>query len=132
MKKSLPVLALAVLLVGACGTARAQAPVSGQPYQVPAGYEGYGAGTLVAYAGYNYVIQGDGTMQFSSPSVPCTQSSTCYQQPATFYGSATQPTASYVYQPSCYRHHSGCHYRGPTSCVSWNGVYTSRGHCHHR
>jgi hypothetical protein len=132
MKKSLPVLAIAVLILGACGTARAQAPVPGQPYQVPAGYEAYGAGTLVAYGGYNYVIQCDGTMQFSPPSVPCTQSSTCSQQPATFYRHATQPTASYVYQRSCYRHQNVCHYRVPTRWVSWNGVFTSRGHCHHR
>ena len=131
MKKSLPVLALAVLILGACGTARAQAPVPGQPYQVPAGFEGYGVGTLVSYGGYNYVIQGDGTMQVSSPSASCTQS-TCHQQPATFYGYATQPTATYVYQPSYYRHHHGYHYRGRTSWVSWNGVCTSRGHCYHR
>jgi hypothetical protein len=132
MKKSLPVLALAVLILGACGTARAQAPVPSQPYQVPAGYEGYGAGTLVAYSGFNYVIQGDGTMQLSSPSAPCTQSSTCYQQTATFYRYATQPTASYVYQPWGYRHHNACHYRAPTTWVSWNGGFTSRGHCHRR
>jgi hypothetical protein len=61
MKKSLPMLALAVLFLGA-GTARAQSPVLGQPYQVPPGYESYVAGSVVAYGGYNYVIQGDGTM----------------------------------------------------------------------
>jgi hypothetical protein len=43
-------------------SARAQAPVPGQPYQVPDGYTGYGSGTLISYGGYNYVIQGDGTM----------------------------------------------------------------------
>ena len=123
MKKSLPLLALAVLILGSCGTAKAQAPVPGQPYQVPAGYEGYGAGTLVAYAGYNYVVQGDGTMQFSSPSVSCNQSSTCHQQPAAFYSYAVQPTVSYFYQPRFYRHHTRCHAGGCT---------TSRGHCHYR
>ena len=38
--------ALVLLL---CGTVHAQ--VAGQPYQVPVGYEGYGAGTLVSYGG---------------------------------------------------------------------------------
>jgi len=42
--------------------AHAQAPTPGQPYQIPAGFEGYGPGTLIAYGGYNYVTQGDGTM----------------------------------------------------------------------
>jgi hypothetical protein len=37
-------------------------PSAGQPYQVPLGYEGYGAGTVVTYRDSNYVIQGDGTM----------------------------------------------------------------------
>jgi hypothetical protein len=132
MKKPLPILALAVLILGACGTARAQAPIPGQPYQVPAGYEGYGPGTLVAYGGYNYVIQGDGTMQLSPPPVPYSQSSTYYQQPATLYWYATQPAGDYFYRPWSYRHHNGCRYRGTTSCVSWNGLCTSPGHCHHR
>ncbi len=131
MKKTLPMLALAVLILGACGTARAQAPVPGQPYQVPAGFEAYGAGTLVAYGGYNYVIQGDGTMQLSSPSVQCYQPSTCYQRPATLYWYSTQPTGCYFYQPWSYVRHNGCHFRGSTSCVSWNGLFMSSHHCHH-
>jgi hypothetical protein len=38
-----------------------QQPVS-QPYQIPAGYESYGAGTLINYGGVNYVIGSDGYM----------------------------------------------------------------------
>jgi len=37
--------------------ARAQAPILGQPYQVPFEFSGYGAGTLINYGGYNYVVQ---------------------------------------------------------------------------
>ena len=48
MKLNLMAFATAVLLA-TCGTARAQAPVPGQPYQVPAGYEAYQAGTLISY-----------------------------------------------------------------------------------
>ena len=120
MKKTLSALAIAVLMLGASGTAKAQAPAFGQPYQVPAGYEAYGAGTLVAYGGYNYVIQGDGTMLVSSPSV------TCNQQPATVSWYVTQPTGYYVY-----RHH-GYHARWTTNCVSWNGWFVSPRHCHYR
>jgi hypothetical protein len=56
-----------VLLLSPCGSAMAQAPVPGQPYQVPAGYELYGPGSLVSYGGFNYVIQGDETMLLSLP-----------------------------------------------------------------
>jgi hypothetical protein len=51
-----------LLSVVASASARAQGPYPGQPYQVPAGYEAYGPGTLINYGGYDYVIQGDGTM----------------------------------------------------------------------
>jgi hypothetical protein len=43
-------------------TTASTGPVAGQPYQVPTGYEGYGAGTLITYGAASYVIQGDGTM----------------------------------------------------------------------
>jgi hypothetical protein len=62
MKKNTLMALLVGLLLPICGIARAQGPVAGQPYQVPAGYESYGAGTLISYGGFNYVIQGDGTM----------------------------------------------------------------------
>ena len=37
-------------------------PIAPQRYQIPAGYEAYGPGTLINYGGANYVIGGDGTM----------------------------------------------------------------------
>ena len=44
------------------------AQVPGQPYQIPAGYEGYSAGTLITYGGANYVIQDNGTMLLADTS----------------------------------------------------------------
>jgi len=73
---------LAVPFRTGCGSAMARAPIPGQPYQVPPGYEGCGPGTLVAYCGYSYVIQGDGTMLLSCSSVSCDQQPVCDQQPA--------------------------------------------------
>jgi hypothetical protein len=55
-------LALTLLLGLVGASAHAQGPVPGQPYAIPQGYEGYSPGTLVAYAGYNYVIQDNATM----------------------------------------------------------------------
>ena len=88
--------------------ARAQAPILGQPYQVPIEYSGYGAGTLINYGGYNYVIQGDRTMLLSQDS-GFTYSSQ-YGPPATTTYFVQQP----VYNPwggyrsgwygGCYRH----------------------------
>jgi hypothetical protein len=62
MKKMTFMALLAGLLLPVCATANAQGPFIGQPYQVPPGYEAYGAGTLIRYGGFNYVIQGNGTM----------------------------------------------------------------------
>lgn len=53
---------LGLLLLGFSAPARAQAPVAGQPYQIPAEYSSYSAGALINYGGYNYVIQDNGTM----------------------------------------------------------------------
>ena len=50
---------LSLVLFG--GPANAQAPVPGQAYQIPNGYQGYAAGTVIAYGGYNYVINPDAT-----------------------------------------------------------------------
>ena len=55
----------AALFVAMPSAARAQAPIFGQPYQVPFEYSGYGAGTLINYGGFNYVVQGDATMLLS-------------------------------------------------------------------
>lgn len=116
------------LILGACGTAKAQAPEFGQPYQLPAGYEGYGAGTVVAYGGYNYVIRADRTMQLSSPSLSRIQTATCFRQPVALSSYSTQLMTSYFYRPGCYRHY----YRFPTRCVSWYGGYALHRHCHYR
>jgi len=51
-----------LLSLATSGSAHAQGPCPGQPYQVPAGYEAYGPGAPINYGGYNYVIQRDGTM----------------------------------------------------------------------
>ena len=53
---------LVSLFLAMAGSANAQAPMAGQPYAIPAGYEGYSAGTPITYGGYNYVIQDNGTM----------------------------------------------------------------------
>ena len=37
-------------------------PTAPQRYQIPAGYEAYGPGTIINYGDANYVIGGDGTM----------------------------------------------------------------------
>ena len=61
--RSYPLLIVAMLTcLGVSTPAHAQAPIPGQPYQIPAGFEGYGPGTLISYGGNNYVTQGDGTM----------------------------------------------------------------------
>ena len=36
-----------------------QQPAYTGPFQIPAGYEGYGAGTMINYGGLNYVIAAD-------------------------------------------------------------------------
>lgn len=58
-----PVTLSLTLLLGLMGaSAHAQAPVPGQPYAIPQGYEGYSPGSLIAYGGYSYVIQDNATM----------------------------------------------------------------------
>src|SRR5271166_4618720 len=56
---------LGILFLAMAGSANAQAPMAGQPYAIPAGYESYSAGTLISYGGYNYVAQDNGTMQLA-------------------------------------------------------------------
>jgi hypothetical protein len=111
MKKFSLALALAVLSLAAGGTARAQSPVLGQPYQVPAGYEGYGAGTVISYGGSSYVIQADRTMLLTA--APTTYYQSYYQAPATYWQPV--PSYGYTYRPGWgfwgwggYRH---CHFR---------------------
>lgn len=106
--------------------ARAQAPILGQPYQVPFEFSGYGAGTPINYGGYNYVIQGDGTMLPSQDS-GFTYSSQ-YGPPATTY---------YVQQPAVgnnpwvgYRpgwHHGGYHQGWNHGHGSWGQGWRRHG-----
>jgi hypothetical protein len=76
--------------------------VPGQPYQIPAGYESYPAGTLIEYGGNNYVTQSNGTMLLQTP--PGTQNNTAqsnvqsnqpYQVPAGFEGSPAGSVIDY-------------------------------------
>ena len=70
MRTTFRMLLFGLLLLSFGGTARAQAPAAGQPYQVPSGYEAYGPGTLINYGGYSYVIQDNGTMLLAANSQP--------------------------------------------------------------
>ncbi|MGO9923414.1 MAG: hypothetical protein ACLQIB_53025, partial [Isosphaeraceae bacterium] len=88
--------------LGVSTPAHAQAPTPGQPYQIPAGFEGYGPGTLISYGGYNYVTQGDGTMllQLTGYSGPAaTEEGPApgqpYQIPAYFAGLAAGSLVTY-------------------------------------
>ncbi len=47
-----------------------------QPYQIPAGYQGSPAGSVISYGGANYLIGGDGTMTAYSGATPATTSYT--------------------------------------------------------
>jgi len=109
MKKPLGRVMMVLLICGAGLSARAQ--VAGQPYQIPAGFESYPAGTLITYGGYNYVTQPDGTMLLAA------------QQPQQAVQLYTVPynTTQYVYArpyvplytPGYYGGWYGGGYRGP-------------------
>ena len=62
---------------------RAQAPAPGQPYQVPAELAGLAPGMQANYGGFNYVIQGDGTMLLAEQ--PGVSYSSYYVPPTTTY-----------------------------------------------
>ncbi|MBI1325379.1 hypothetical protein GC170_19615 [bacterium] len=59
--------AAALIAVVSMTQARAQAPLPGVAYIIPAGFETYPAGTLITYGGYQYCIQDNGTMMFVEP-----------------------------------------------------------------
>jgi hypothetical protein len=67
MKWHLLMAIFGVSLLSFCGRAYAQAPVPGQPYQIPDGYTGTPTGSLISYGGYNYVIQDNSTMLLATP-----------------------------------------------------------------
>jgi hypothetical protein len=97
------------LLLSFTAAAQAQAPIAGQPYQVPAGYEAYGAGTVITYAGYNYVIQGNGTMLLNADSQPSPAGTTAAQGPAA--GQPYQVPAGYeAYSAGTVITHAGYNY----------------------
>jgi hypothetical protein len=107
MKRSTIVPALALLCLTVCGTARAQSPVVGLLYQVPVGYAGYAAGSVISYGGYPYVTQGDGTMVLGSSPTYSYQPTAYHAQPVTY--------SWYPYQTGWglwgWRGYSHCHYR---------------------
>jgi hypothetical protein len=88
-------------LLSFCGRANAQAPVPGQPYQIPAGYEGYPAGTVITYVDYNYVILSDTTMVLAEQATDYSPPSDdpgnvqVYQVPAGYEGYAIGTVISY-------------------------------------
>jgi hypothetical protein len=100
-----------LVILAASQAAQAQSPVAGQPYQVPDGFTGY-AGTTIAYGGYIYVLQGDGTMLLADGSSDADGSADdqasgiqAYQIPDGYAGYAAGTTlayggANYVIQPN--------------------------------
>lgn len=61
MRRSI-ILALVIVSSVTTGAFAFQAPIAGVPYQIPPGFGGYGAGTIISYGSYNYVVQNNGTM----------------------------------------------------------------------
>jgi hypothetical protein len=93
---------LGILFLAMAGSANAQAPMVGQPYAIPAGYEGYSAGTLISYGGYDYVTQDNGTMLLADSqdnSAPADDSvpidTTAYQIPPGYENSQPGSQISY-------------------------------------
>jgi hypothetical protein len=101
-----------LLIVSSPKLVCAQGPIPGQPYQVPAELAGFTPGTLATYGGYDYVIQGDGTMLLAEQ--PGFTYTSYYVPPTTTYF-VGQPT----YNPWVgYRHGwQGQHWGGP----HWHG-----------
>jgi len=106
--RSYPLMIVAMITcLGVFTPAHAQAPIPGQPYQIPAGFEGSSAGTLIAYGGYNYVSQDNGTMLLADSqgngtpdnSVPADNSvpidTTAYQIPPGYENSQSGSQISY-------------------------------------
>lgn len=101
--------ALMVLLI--CGSGlSARAQVAGQPYQIPAGFESYPAGTLITYGGYNYVTQPDGTMLLAAQQPQ--QAVQTYTVPYTTTRYYTTPYLP-IYTTPYYGGWYGGRYRGP-------------------
>jgi hypothetical protein len=97
MKCSMLIGVLGALLIGIPAAARAQAPIVGQPYQVPAEYSAYVPGSVVNYGGYSYVIQGNGTMLLNQQ--PTTS---LYVEPVYQTGYVQPSVPTYYVQSSTY------------------------------
>jgi len=98
-----------LLIVSSANPVRAQAPIPGQPYQVPAELASFAPGTLATYGGYNYVIQGDGTMLLA-------------EQQGFTYSSYYVPPTYFVGQPTYYPWVGYRH--------GWQGYYGGGGRWH--
>lgn len=98
----LAMLVASVIFLSLPSMSFAQAPVAGVPYQIPAGFEAYPLGTLIAYGGYNYVVQPNATMLLAATQpaqapqvVQPTQPTQYYQVPAGYGGYAAGTTINY-------------------------------------
>ena len=140
------------LMLTVCGSAKAQGPVLGQPYLVPPGYEVYGPGTLINYAGFNYVLQGDGTMYVSQPAynpppppvqydIPLYQYDTTQAIGMTNWSQPSQPSGVgwgyspnqmgfYQTQPVNYQNHNLYYVQGNMGGHSYQGLFTNPPHHH--
>ncbi len=95
--------AFVLVVLAAYQTASAQAPVEGQPYQVPAGFRAYGPGSLITYGGRNYVVQTGGTMLLvrqqpgmtAPPRVQSPVPGQAYQIPVEFANATSGTTITY-------------------------------------
>jgi hypothetical protein len=108
--RKLCLMAVCGFMLAACPlAAHAQAPIPGQPYQVPPEYGAVAGGSQIAYGGFNYVSQGDGTMLLAV-------------QPEFTYTSQYVPPSTLVYRQPYYRHP---YWRGPGYDYGrrpyWNG-----------
>ncbi len=88
-------------------------PSDGQRYQLPAGYQGYAAGSVINYGGATYTVAGDGTM-------------TTYSRA---YQGISQPAAGQRYQvPAGYEGYAAgsvINYGGASYVVNGDGTMTA-------
>lgn len=113
MRKLLGCLMMALVVGGHVAGVRAQ--VAGQPYQIPAGFESYPAGTLITYGGYNYVTQPDGTMLLAAqqPQQTVQAYTVPYTTTVPYYTTPYVPIYTTPYLGGWYGGGYGGGYRGP-------------------
>lgn len=106
------------------GTAHAQAPVAGVAYQVPSAYASVPPGTLIPYAGYSYVAQGNGTMLLAASQAPAPPPVASYAPGVTYANRGYVPYSNYYapvrpgWRPYPYRPFGGF---GPAPLSPWDG-----------